>query len=283
MHDVIRAGAELRAHATNAWIVAADVNSALVVFVHGFTSNGRYLSEQGAYVYGHGYSTAYFNYDSYRGIDTAAADLAERLQACGERIAIYGLVLIGHSMGGLVVRACANFSLGELKGYLRGTILLGTPNSGTLPQILPRVMDWGDAIAGIDPYRRLPTCRASKQLTCQDAEKFVEHLNNTEQKQSVSYPILTISGGLAWLEVGKKHRSLRNWFANRTIQNALKAKPNDGLVTENSADLSSVLGRAPNRMHNNGYSGYDRTNHTALTRNQSIGDAIVSFLASVTR
>jgi len=281
MHDVVRGGPELVAFETKGWIVATDINRPLVVFVHGFTSHGRYLSEQAAYVHGHGYYSAYFNYDSYKGIDIGAKQLAERVAVCAKPIAEKGFVLIGHSMGGLVVRACANLFLNALTQHLRGVVLLGTPNKGTLPKILPRVIDWGDAISGIDPYRRLPTCRAAKQLTLADSEKFVESLNTKEKKGKAPIPILTVSGGLAWLEVGEKPGSFRDWLANRTIQKALSAKPNDGLVVETSADLRDVLGRNTNRSHNNGYSGYDETNHTSLTKNQPIGDLIIAFLKKV--
>jgi pimeloyl-ACP methyl ester carboxylesterase len=78
----------------------------------------------------------YLHYNSGRHISTNGAELAMLLERMVEAwpVPLRELVLVGHSMGGLVIRsACA---AGEGRGHgwmrlLRGLVFLGTPHHGT--------------------------------------------------------------------------------------------------------------------------------------------------------
>ena len=48
--DVIRAGAELVIPETGQWLRDIDITGPLIVLVHGFTSQGKYLHKLAAYL-----------------------------------------------------------------------------------------------------------------------------------------------------------------------------------------------------------------------------------------
>jgi pimeloyl-ACP methyl ester carboxylesterase len=293
LNDVIRHGAVLASSTTGELLLPGELSSPLVVFVHGFTASGRYLRVPAACVQRKGYHSTCFDYNSYEGIDNAAAALAERLHHHEEQLAVYGVVFVGHSMGGLVVRCCVHSELRDLKKYVRGVGLLGTPNEGTLQGkfILARLLEWGETTTGIMPFSRLATCRAARQLTLSDKgdkrECFLTRLNEAERKAS-HIQTLSISGGLKYLELGNKPDAIRDIITNALIQRLLGEGGNDGLVQEKSADLGQVLGKTSNHEHKGqdgsdegAYVEYKRTNHGALTYNQAISDMILDFLRNV--
>lgn len=279
-HDPVRSGAELVSVRTGEWLLSEEIKRPLVVFVHGFTAHGRYLERPAKFVLGSGYTAAYFNYDSYVGIERAASALAARLDTHGRPLSQHGIVFVGHSMGGLVVRSCTARALGPLAAFVRGTVLLGTPNEGTLNNgwMLARILDVGDRLTRFNPYFRLPTCRAAQQLTLSDSEDFLLNLNADQRKTPPSFPTLSISGGLNQIELGEGLRLLVNRLCNKIIQKALAEVPNDGLVLERSSDLGRVLNEPTKHRHFTRYDDYSTTNHSALAGNQEVTDLILGFL-----
>lgn len=280
-HDPIRFGAELVSVRTGKWLLSEEITRPLVIFVHGFTAHGQYLKRPAEFVLGSGYTTAYFNYDSYDGIEDAATSLAARLHTHSGPLSQHGMVLVGHSMGGLVVRSCTARALGSLAAFVRGTVLLGTPNEGTLNNgwMLARLLDVGDRLTRFNPYFRLPTCRAAQQLTLSDKEGFLRNLNEDQRKTPTAFPTLSISGGLNRIELGEGLKLLFNGLCNMIIQKALnKEVPNDGLVLERSSDLGRVLNEPTKHRHAIGYDKYARTNHSALAGNQGVAELILGFL-----
>jgi pimeloyl-ACP methyl ester carboxylesterase len=275
--DVIRSGAELVLAKTDKWLTPRDVDASLIVLVHGFTSHGRYLTDLAGFLDGHGYRSAIFNYDSYLGIDQAAKDLAERIDQVRTPVERYGFALVAHSMGGLVARAFARIS--ALRKDLKGVVLLGTPNSGTLAnrEIISYMLDWGDWLTGPNPYARAPFCRSAQQLISEDPEKFIFSLNEQDQRNPLGIPMLSISGGRPFLEFSKSNLPYAGVIRNKLLQNLLAEKPNDGLVLESSADITRVI-RGHDLTHTNDYNEYPRLNHTYLTRNQAVAGMIVKWL-----
>lgn len=126
----------------------APPKSKIAVLVHGLCMNSNGWSRGGdgsAYGGGHdhgaalardlGYSPIYLNYNSGLHISTNGRGLAVMLEALVDvwPVPVEELVIIGHSMGGLVTRSACFY--GEVAGHswldpLRATAFLGTPHHG---------------------------------------------------------------------------------------------------------------------------------------------------------
>jgi Putative serine esterase (DUF676) len=288
-HDPVRFGPELVSETTGTFLRREEIERPLVVFVHGFTAHGRYLKKHATFVQQSNYCAAYFNYDSYVGVDVAAAKLASRLKYYAEAITHHGLVFIAHSMGGLVARLCASKSLGPLSNHLKGLVLLGTPNQGTLNNgwMIARILDTGDLLAGLSPYLRTPICRAAKQLTRCDPDGLIERLNSTQLGKPALCPTLTIAGGLNFIELSENPKHWVNSACNKMIQTVLGDGPNDGLVPETSVNLTAILGSTSGYWHKGhhddhpDYDDYPDTNHSALAGNQDVSYIILDFIQKV--
>jgi pimeloyl-ACP methyl ester carboxylesterase len=85
----------------------------------------------------HGYRVDYHPYDWRQGLDRLGAELAARLTASSEDVAV-----VAHSMGGLVVRA----ALARGARHIARVIMLGTPNHGSFAAV--------QAIRGVYPVAR---------------------------------------------------------------------------------------------------------------------------------
>ncbi len=277
--DVVRAGSSLVNSKTGAWLTTKDCRGPAIIFIHGFTSHGRYMARLVDHVQAHDFLAAVFNYDSYRGIDRAAIDLRSRLASVTAPLKHYGYALVAHSMGGLVALQHALDRAGPAGEALKGIVLLGTPTAGALRgrKVVSYMLDWADGLTGPNPYARSPACRSAQQLTGSDDEKFLDSLARRLKTTSLPSPFLSISGGMNFLEYGK------GWLAgtahNLALQRLIKEVPNDGLVPETSADLSRAHGLT-NGQHYNDYDDYPRINHTFLTSNQQIADKIVDWLST---
>lgn len=280
-HDVSRAGAELVDAASGSWLAPSQITSRLVIFVHGFTSHGRYLQPLAQYVAHYGFQTAIFNYDSYLGIDAAAASLRRLLLPLQTPLRSYGFCLVSHSMGGLVSLQFACNTISDNPG-LRGLVNLGTPHRGTLnKRVVGMMLDWADQVTLPNPYARSAACRASLQLTRSDAGALIDTLVS-ECQAKITLPMLSISGGMEFLEVGGIGPiGYAQGLKNKLLQRIIDHQPNDGLVPENSANAVAVLGSQKGRQHLNTYADFPRTNHTHLTRNQQVAQLVAMWLQGV--
>ncbi|AUT75689.1 hypothetical protein C2L64_45960 [Paraburkholderia hospita] len=283
-HDVIRTGPELTHPENGKWFLASDVHGPVVVFVHGFTAHGRYLARLAEYVGAHGFSPTLFNYDSYRGIDQAALDLEMLLSDIGDEIRREGLFLVGHSMGGLVVRYFVQYGTERSKFQVRGIATLGTPHCGTLSKRhLGHFLDWADSVTMPNPFSRSPACPSAVQLTDASPSGLIGRLNQDAAADERRIPILSISGGLPFLEFGSgSNGGFAGTLRNLVLQRLIGERPNDGLVPESSANVSKAIGSGPHRSHASDYPGYERVNHSYLGRNQQIAGIIVRWLHDVT-
>ncbi len=285
-HDVVRDGAELVLAKTGRWITPRDLDAGAVVLIHGFTSHGRYMEKLADTIAGYGFCSVLFNYDSYLGIDTAAQDLATRLENIRGSLEHRGFTLVAHSMGGLVARLLARQLDTSLREALRGVVLLGTPHQGALSgtSLVTFMLDWADWLTGPNPYARHPLCRAAQQLALEDSEQLVTNLNRDDSRNPLSVPYLSISGGRPYLELGKSNLPFTGGFRNRLIQKAIGETPNDGLVSERSADFSQIFapGSSP-ALHFNSYPEHSRINHTALARSQAVAGIVVRWLTDTAR
>ncbi len=134
-------------------------NQKLVILVHGLCLNDLQWQCDGhehgaALAANHGYTALHLHYNSGRSIAdngrAFAALLTELLRAWP--VAIADLVIIGHSMGGLVTRSACHHGGRDESDWLRslrGLVFLGTPHLGAP---LERAGDKVDRALGISPY-----------------------------------------------------------------------------------------------------------------------------------
>jgi pimeloyl-ACP methyl ester carboxylesterase len=136
-----------------------DAPGQVVVLVHGLCMSDlqwtrRNHDHGAALARDFGYAPVYLSYNTGLHISTngrAFADALERLVTAWP-VEIEALLIVGHSMGGLVARsACLS---GEAAGHswrkkLRRLVFLGTPHHGAP---LERIGNWADTLLGGTPY-----------------------------------------------------------------------------------------------------------------------------------
>ena len=281
---IIRTGDELVRVSDLAWARPEDFGARkLVILIHGFTAHGKYMRELGDFIQAFDFQAFVFNYNSYRGIAKAATNLRDfLLRYDGEvagAISRNGVFIIAHSMGGLVARSLA--IIDEDQHFVRGMVLLGTPNDGCFSsaRFLSYFIDYGEFLSGLMPEARNPACLSAKELIKADAtdKPFISVLNERWQKSFHRPPTLSISGGKRYLALS--NNPLKNWLANRVIQGEIGQDDNDGLVTEKSVNMHSTMSLAEDKRyrHFNDYPYYPDLNHTNLKENQTLALEIVKW------
>ena len=136
-----------------------DAGRKLLVLVHGLCMNDLQWRYDGhnhgaALTHALGYTSVYLHYNSGQHISVNGREFAERLQALVAQWPepVDELVIIGHSMGGLVARSA--FQYGTQAGHawpaqLRKLVFLGTPHHGAP---LERLGNWVDTVLRATPY-----------------------------------------------------------------------------------------------------------------------------------
>jgi pimeloyl-ACP methyl ester carboxylesterase len=131
----------------------------LLVLVHGLCMNDLQWTRQGhdhgaALARDLGYTPIYLHYNSGRHISTNGREFADLLESLVKAwpAPITELVIIGHSVGGLVARSACH--AGHVSAHtwlrsLRKLVFLGTPHHGAP---LERGGHWVDIILGVSPY-----------------------------------------------------------------------------------------------------------------------------------
>ncbi|HEX7915907.1 hypothetical protein [Rudaea sp.] len=144
----------------------------LAVFVHGLCLDDLHWQAQdcdygAALARDLGYTPLYLHYNSGRHISVNGREFAEQLESLmqARRAPLKELVLIGHSMGGLVIRSACHH--GALAGHAwrrqaGKAFFLGTPHHGAP---LERNGAWIDALLGsnaiVAPFARLGKIRSA--------------------------------------------------------------------------------------------------------------------------
>lgn len=130
----------------------------IVLFAHGLCDSdlGWHTPAHAAFVAGlqaAGFGAAWLRYNSGRAIHENGSDLADMLEAhCGAAAPARRLILVGHSMGGLVIRgAChaAERRRHSWLGRLTHAAYLGAPHMGTP---LERGGNLANAVLALTPY-----------------------------------------------------------------------------------------------------------------------------------
>ena len=131
----------------------------LVVLLHGLCRDDRGW-HRGGHDHGAslardlGYTPVYLHYNSGRHISTNGRECSRLMERLLEEWPepVQELVIVGHSMGGLVARSACHY--GKLAGHrwpsrLKKMVFLGTPHHGSP---LERAGHWADVLLGLSPY-----------------------------------------------------------------------------------------------------------------------------------
>jgi pimeloyl-ACP methyl ester carboxylesterase len=281
-HRLIRRGNEILRFGDNQRVRPADFDHAPVaLFIHGFTADASCMALLMKQFSDNGYTALAYNYACFDGIDVAARNLNEILEGLDAlsdgAILKQRLVVIGHSMGGLVARALIALHAGHR--FVRKLISLGTPHDGTLTEqrFIEYLLAWSESISGVTQGGYSPKCRSALQLIGRDRPDFLLEKLKASPCPAGAVEFYSVSGGLPFLEFGRGGYVSR--LANAWIQMNLSGLANDGLVAEASSNLSQPMFDhcAPQCRHNATYADYPRINHTHLTNNQTIALQAIQF------
>jgi pimeloyl-ACP methyl ester carboxylesterase len=216
--------------------------SKLVVLVHGSCMNdaqwSRHEHDHGAALARElGYTAVYVYYNSGLHVSTNGRELAlflERL-ACEWPAPVEEIVIVGHSLGGLVSRSACH--AGEAAGHawrkkLRALICLGSPHHGAP---LERSGNWIDVLLGVTrysaPLARLGKIRSAGVTDMRFGNVLDEHWQDRDRfaPASVPQPVLRLPHDVACYAIAA------------TLSAHATGKPrSDGLVP-----VDSALGRHP--------------------------------------
>lgn len=135
-----------------------DANK-LLILVHGLCMNDQQWTRDGhdhgtALEKDLGYTPIYLHYNSGRHISTNGHEFTEMMETLVREwpVPIKELVIIGHSMGGLVTRSACHSAVSAKHKWLnklKKIIFLGTPHHGAP---LERAGNWVDILLAISPY-----------------------------------------------------------------------------------------------------------------------------------
>jgi len=137
----------------------SNANGKLLVLAHGLCMNDlewrREGHDHGAFLARDlGYIPLYLHYNSGQHISTNGQEFAALLERLVQAwpVPVSELVLIGHSMGGLVSRSACHYAKQadyQWLRHLKKLICLGTPHHGAP---LERAGNWVNMVVGISPY-----------------------------------------------------------------------------------------------------------------------------------
>ena len=140
-------------------VVRGEPRPRLLVLVHGLCMNDLQWTREG---HDHGVTLAqmldatpvYLRYNSGRHVSENGAQLAALLEelVVNWPVPVQGIILVGHSMGGLVSRSAAHHAQASGMAWparLRQLVFLGTPHHGAA---LERGGNWLHALLDTSPY-----------------------------------------------------------------------------------------------------------------------------------
>jgi pimeloyl-ACP methyl ester carboxylesterase len=137
----------------------AQPSGKILLLVHGLCLNDRHWQRHGhdhgaALATNLGYTNIYLHYNTGLHISNNGRAFADMIEALLQSwpTPVQDLVIIGHSMGGLVARSACHY--GALADHtwlrqLRKIVFLGTPHHGSP---LERAGNWVNGMLGVSPY-----------------------------------------------------------------------------------------------------------------------------------
>ena len=151
--------------------IDGELGERVAVFVHGLCETDTAWRLGGGPTYGErlradlGHTPVYARYNTGRHISDNGRALAAALEALVRGSQVEELVLVGHSMGGLVVRSACHY--GEQEGHawtkaLRHVVCLGSPHLGApLERAATRGAHWLSRLPDTAPLARPLTARSA--------------------------------------------------------------------------------------------------------------------------
>jgi len=243
----------------------------ILVLIHGLCLNERHWDREG---HDHGarlaedlgYAAVYLRYNSGMNIAHNGHELASKLDQLLEAwpVPVEELVILGHSMGGLVGRSACRQA--ELKGLcwmkrLRKLVCLGTPHHGTL---LERSGHWLDSALALSPYSA-PFARIGKRRSAGITD--LRHGSITDGE----HEFVPLPAGVKCFALAATLASRRSVLSERLI--------GDGLVPLNSAlGLHKDPGQALSFVESDQSILY-RTGHLELLNRPEVYDKLRAWLA----
>lgn len=272
-------GSELLCYETSDRAAYPDFDSDKnILFVHGFTAHGGYMDRFAKYFNRNGLQSFIYNYNSYNGLEAPAKTLLEILELLNEVgsgiLEKKKIVLVGHSMGGLVLRSFAY--LPQSEKYIKGIVTLGTPHSGTLgdDSLIDIVVSVGEYISTAMPHFTNKDVLSIKDLTGK-TEAISNLMKENEAFRKI--PFLSVSGAKKEMNYGG---FLKNRIMRSRIKKAFGDEVHDGLVIEKSSDATIAIPHVigPDATHLNDYNEYYMINHTNLVVNHSLSLEIIKWI-----
>ena len=144
----------------------------ILVLAHGLCMNDQQWEHKGfdhgaALARARGYTPVYLHYNSGRHISVNGREFAQRMQELVESwpVAVEEVVIVGHSMGGLVARSACHHAAQAGHGWLgqlRKMVFLGSPHHGAP---LERGGNWVNVLTELSaysaPFARLARIRSA--------------------------------------------------------------------------------------------------------------------------
>lgn len=252
----------------------------VALFIHGFTADAAYMRQLMEQFASNGFTSLAYNYPCYDGFDYAAQslrDLVEKFDGLSDTsISKNKMIVVGHSMGGLVARAFVALEGGHK--YTRKLFTLGTPHAGTLvnSRFIPWLVAWGESLSGLVRGGFSMSSRSALQLMGADGDPpLLERLRQAAIPGG-SVEFHSISGGKNYLTFNAN--AFYERVLNIVIQQHLKSPANDGLVLEASSDLSGpqFASCASGCVHHKTYADYKKLNHSHLCQSQVLNLEILA-------
>jgi pimeloyl-ACP methyl ester carboxylesterase len=136
-----------------------DAGPRLLVLLHGLCMNDLQWSREGhdhgaALAHEFGFTPVYLHYNSGLHVSINGHALAQQMDRLLDQwpVAVERLVLLGHSMGGLLARSALHYAMQAGQRWparVNDLVCLGTPHHGAP---LERAGNWVDIVLGATPY-----------------------------------------------------------------------------------------------------------------------------------
>lgn len=254
------------------------VTGRVLVLVHGLCMNDLQWAREGE---GHGaaleqergYTAVYLHYNSGRHISINGREFAHKLQALVAQwpVPVEQLVIVGHSMGGLVTRSACHYGALEQHswpGFVRKLVFLGTPHHGAP---LERGGNWVNLFTDLNaysaPFSKLAKVRSAGITDLRHGSVLDQDWQDKDRFAQGLPLFLPLPPGVECLAVagtvGKEQGDLADRVAG------------DGLVP-----LDSALGEHPDpaRRLAMAHAVFVRTNHMELLSSPAVRERLLAFL-----
>lgn len=166
-----------------------EPSSRLLVLIHGSSMNDRQWLRNGhdhgaKLAEAHGFTPVYLLYNSGRHVSENGRDLDGALQKLVDAwpVPVDEIVVLAHSMGGLVARSAAHVATGSWRSKLTKLIFLGTPHHGSPLEVGGSWLETALALTSYSaPLARLATIRSAGVTDLRFGNTLDEHWQGRAQ------------------------------------------------------------------------------------------------------